>query len=97
MCEIEALFLKKDDLTPEQFLEAYKRIQAEDKMMNEPAEDEYDICARIAKLVMTGDNSVDKIEYIIDRCYELFRHLIKTKMAKIEKVHAEIKIMVASK
>ena len=93
--KIEGLIFKKDTMNPEQFMEAYRRIQAEDKIVLDKNHlDEYDICAQIAKLCVSASDGMNEAAYIIDRTYEIWIHLMKTKKSEIERVHREIKLEV---
>ena len=78
-------------MTTDEFIEVYRRIQAENKvMMINESHDEYEISAWMGKLT-TDPNAADKLGYIIDRAYELWNHVMRTNKSRIEAIHANIK------
>lgn len=92
MDKIQALIMRKDQISVDEFMEVYRRIQAEDKiMMNNENHDEYDICAMMGKLINDPDASA-KLQYIIDRAYELWNHRIRMDRQRINAIHTNVKL-----
>ena len=89
--KIKALIFQKDDMTPKEFLEVYKRIQAEDHVKQDDRPyDEHDICALISKLCIEAPDGLDKAFYIIKRTHELWVHIMRIKQSEIERIQADI-------
>jgi len=91
--KIKFYVLNKGICNESVFVELFMRQQSENNTIQlDDVYDEYDICTLISNLALAHPFALDKLEYIMKRTFELWKHVVKMRESDLEKIQSQVKI-----